>query len=164
MTTWVNSQFPRPDFHRQVQRHYGLQTQILTLSDPKIRGQEPKTLSKRAHNPLLKEAGLTKPAAAHPSGGPVAGGAIASPRLLPMNRWSSVTLLVGEQKRGQSENQELAASLFPACNDLRPIWGANSRCAADALRTAATPWPDWSTNASTDTHGSGRLIVSYTDK
>ena len=35
-------------------------TQILTLSDPKIRGQEPKTLSKRAHNPLLKEAGLTK--------------------------------------------------------------------------------------------------------
>ena len=49
-------------------------TQILTLSDPKIRGQEPKTLSKRAHNPLLKEAGLTKPTAAHPSGGPVAGG------------------------------------------------------------------------------------------
>ena len=39
-------------------------TQILTLSDPK-------TLSKRAHNPLLKEAGLTKPTAAHPSGGPV---------------------------------------------------------------------------------------------
>ncbi len=70
MTTWVNSQFPRPDFHRQVQRHYGLQTQILTLSDPKIRGQDPKTLSKRAHNPLLKEAGLTKPTAAHPSGGP----------------------------------------------------------------------------------------------
>src|SRR5208282_5424768 len=75
MTTWVNSQFPRPDFHRQVQRHYGLQTQILTLSDPKIRGQEPKTLSKRAHDPLWKEAGLTKPTAAHPSGGPVAGGA-----------------------------------------------------------------------------------------
>ena len=25
MTTWVNSQFPRPDFLRQVQRHYGLQ-------------------------------------------------------------------------------------------------------------------------------------------
>ena len=25
MTTWVNSQFPRPDFHRQVQWHYGLQ-------------------------------------------------------------------------------------------------------------------------------------------
>ena len=25
MTTWINSQFPRPDFHRQVQRHYGLQ-------------------------------------------------------------------------------------------------------------------------------------------
>src|SRR5271157_4850086 len=35
-------------------------TQILTLSDPKIRGQEPKTLSKRAHNPLwigVREAG-----------------------------------------------------------------------------------------------------------
>src|SRR5208282_5346745 len=58
---------------------------------------------------------------------------LASPRLLPMNRWSSVTLVVGEQKRGHSENQELAASLFPACNDLRPICGANSRCAADAL-------------------------------
>ena len=41
-------------------------TQILTLSDPKIRGQEPKTLSKRAHNPLLKEAGPTKPTAAEP--------------------------------------------------------------------------------------------------
>jgi hypothetical protein len=53
-----------------------VKNQILTLSDPKIRGQEPKTLSKRAHNPLLKEAGLTKPTAAHPSGGPVAGGAI----------------------------------------------------------------------------------------
>src|SRR5271157_4154374 len=49
-------------------------TQILTLSGPKIRGQGPKTLSKRAHNPLWKEAGLTKPRAAHPSGGPVAGG------------------------------------------------------------------------------------------
>ena len=49
-------------------------TQILTPSDPKISGKEPKTLSKRAHNPLLKEAGLTKPTAAHPSGGPVAGG------------------------------------------------------------------------------------------
>ena len=41
-------------------------TQILTLSDPKIRGQEPKTLSKRAHNPPLKEAGLTKPTGAVP--------------------------------------------------------------------------------------------------
>ncbi len=51
-------------------------TQILTPSDPKISGQEPKTLSKRARNPLLKEAGLTKPTGAHPSGGPVAGGAI----------------------------------------------------------------------------------------
>ena len=30
MTTWVNSQFPRPDFHRQVQRHYGLQNKALT--------------------------------------------------------------------------------------------------------------------------------------
>ena len=28
MTTWVNSQFPRPDFHRQVQRHYGLQNKV----------------------------------------------------------------------------------------------------------------------------------------
>ena len=49
-------------------------TQILTLSDPKIRGQEPKTLSKRAHKPLLKEAGLTKPTAAHPSGARWLGG------------------------------------------------------------------------------------------
>ncbi len=51
-------------------------TPILTHSDPKISGKEPKTLSKGAHNPPLKEAGLTKPTAAHPSGGPVAGGAI----------------------------------------------------------------------------------------
>ena len=27
ITTWVHSQFPRPDFHRQVQRHYGLQAE-----------------------------------------------------------------------------------------------------------------------------------------
>ena len=40
-------------------------TQILARSDPKIRGKEPKTLSKRAHNPLMKNAGLTKPTA-HP--------------------------------------------------------------------------------------------------
>ena len=46
-------------------------TQILTLSDPKIRGQEPKTLSKRAHNPPLKEAGLTKPTGAVPVGGAI---------------------------------------------------------------------------------------------
>ncbi len=51
-------------------------TQILTPSDPKISGKEPKTLSKRAHNPPPKQAGPTKPKAAHPSGGPVAGGAI----------------------------------------------------------------------------------------
>ena len=25
MTTWINSQFPRPDFHRRVQWYYGLQ-------------------------------------------------------------------------------------------------------------------------------------------
>ena len=56
------------------QRQKRSKTQIPTPSEPKIRGQKPKTLSKRAHNPLLKEAGLTKPTAAHPSGGPVAGG------------------------------------------------------------------------------------------
>ncbi len=33
-----------------------------------------KKLSKGAQNPLLKEAGLTNTKAAHPSGGPVAGG------------------------------------------------------------------------------------------
>ena len=44
-------------------------TQILTVSDPKIRGQEPKTLSKRAHNPYGLESakpdlqsGFKKPA------------------------------------------------------------------------------------------------------
>ena len=31
MTTWINSQFPRPDFHRQVQRHYGLQNTLSAL-------------------------------------------------------------------------------------------------------------------------------------
>ena len=51
----------------------GSTTQILTLSDPKIRGQEPKTLSKRPQPPV-KEAGLTKPTAAHPSRGVAGGG------------------------------------------------------------------------------------------
>jgi K+-transporting ATPase ATPase C chain len=37
MTTWVNSQFPRPDFHRQVQRHYGLQGTNLGPANPKLR-------------------------------------------------------------------------------------------------------------------------------
>ncbi len=32
MTTWINSQFPRPDFHRQAQRHYGLQDTGFPLS------------------------------------------------------------------------------------------------------------------------------------
>jgi len=46
---------------------------------------------------------------------------IASSRLLPLKRWWSVILLVGEQKRGHGKNQELIAFLFPAGNDLRPI-------------------------------------------
>ena len=71
-------------------------TQILTLSDPKIRGQDPKTLSKRAHNPLLKEAGLTKPTAAHPSGGPVAGGAIGT---------SGMPLGTGKRDRSREAGQ-----------------------------------------------------------
>ena len=64
----------KPILDKSSQGEKRSKTQILTLSDPKIRGQEPKTPSKRAHNPLLKEAGLTKPTAAHPSGGPVARG------------------------------------------------------------------------------------------
>src|SRR5271165_1288047 len=48
--------------------------QIRTRSDPKNRGKEPKTLRKRARNPLMKNAGLTKPTAAQPSGGPMVRG------------------------------------------------------------------------------------------
>ena len=58
----------KPILEKSSQGQKRSTTQILTLSDPKIRGQDPKTLSKRAHNPLLKEAGLTKPTAAHPRG------------------------------------------------------------------------------------------------
>ena len=64
----------KPILEKSSQGQKRLTTQILTLSDPKIRGQDPKTLSKRAHNPLLEEAGLTKPTAAHPSGGPALAG------------------------------------------------------------------------------------------
>ncbi len=46
------------------------------LSGTKEMWMAPFVVSKRVHNPLLKEAGLTKPTGAHPSGGPVAGGAI----------------------------------------------------------------------------------------
>src|SRR5271165_3453046 len=46
-------------------------TQILTPSDPKISGKEPKTLSKRAHNPPPKQAGLTSRQPPTPPGGPV---------------------------------------------------------------------------------------------
>jgi hypothetical protein len=66
----------KPILEKSSQGQKRSKTQILTLSDPKISGKGPRTLSKRAHNPLLKEAGLTKPTAAHPSVGPVAGEAI----------------------------------------------------------------------------------------
>jgi hypothetical protein len=49
----------KPILEKSSQGQKRSTTQILTLSDPKIRGQEPKTLSKRAHNSLLEEAGLT---------------------------------------------------------------------------------------------------------
>src|SRR5271157_2117313 len=70
----------KPILERSSQAQKRSRTQILTPSDPKISGKEPKTLSKGAHNPLLKEAGLTKPTAAHPSGGPVQ---YCSARILP---------------------------------------------------------------------------------
>ena len=41
----------KPILEKSSQGQKRSTTQILTLSDPKIRGQEPKTLSKRAHNP-----------------------------------------------------------------------------------------------------------------
>jgi len=44
----------KPILEKSSQGQKRSTTQILTLSDPKIRGQEPKTLSKRAHNPLLE--------------------------------------------------------------------------------------------------------------
>jgi len=40
----------KPILEKSSQGQKRSTTQILTLSDPKIRGQEPKTLSKRAHN------------------------------------------------------------------------------------------------------------------
>ena len=56
----------KPILEKSSQGQKRSTTQILTLSDPKIRGQGPKTLSKRAHNPLLKEAGLTNKADSRP--------------------------------------------------------------------------------------------------
>src|SRR5271157_4462122 len=69
----------KPILEGSIQAQKRSRTQILTPSDPKISGKEPKTLSKRAHTPPPKQAGPTKPKAAHPSGGPVAGGAIGTP-------------------------------------------------------------------------------------
>src|SRR5208337_178422 len=45
-------------------------TQILTLSDPKIKGQEPKTLSKRAHNPPVERGWADKADSRPPLRGP----------------------------------------------------------------------------------------------
>ena len=45
-------------------------TQILTLSDPKIRGQEPKTLSKPAHNPPVERGWADKADSRPPLRGP----------------------------------------------------------------------------------------------
>jgi len=44
--------------------------------DPNNTGKVPKTLRKRVHNSLMKNAELTRPTAAHPFGGPVAGAVI----------------------------------------------------------------------------------------
>jgi hypothetical protein len=49
MTTWVNSQFPRPDFHRQVQRHYGLRSRVEVW-----RGGAVVSTGLRFHTPLIK--------------------------------------------------------------------------------------------------------------
>ncbi len=56
----------KPILEKSSQGQKRSTTQILTLSDPKVRGQEPKTLSKRAHNPLLKRGWVTKPTGAVP--------------------------------------------------------------------------------------------------
>ncbi len=61
----------KPILEKSSQGQKRSTTQILTLSDPKIRGQEPKIQSKRAHNPLLKEAGLTNKADSPPQAAPV---------------------------------------------------------------------------------------------
>ena len=45
-------------------------TQILTLSDPKIKGQEPKTLSTRAHNPPVERGWADKADSRPPLRGP----------------------------------------------------------------------------------------------
>src|SRR5208337_3918881 len=106
-------------------------TQILTLSDPKIRGQEPKTLSKRAHNPLLKEAGLTKPTAAHPSGGPVAGGATGT---------SGMPLTASGLERPPDSDATLSFGSLCAHRSLNPRGNASAYTPAKP-ETVATPDP-----------------------
>ncbi len=71
-----------------------------------------------------------------------------------MNRWSSVTLLVGEQKRGQSENQELAASFFQPATTCDPSEGPVRVARPLPRSAAATPWSDWSTGR---IHGHSRF-------
>jgi hypothetical protein len=53
MTTWVNSQFPRPDFHRLVQRHYGLQYRA-----------RPREATRKTLRVKLRELGLSDPMSA----------------------------------------------------------------------------------------------------
>jgi len=54
MTTWINSQFPRPDFHRRVQRHYGLQdtgippSELLARLKTSVNGKTKQPRAKRA--------------------------------------------------------------------------------------------------------------------
>ncbi len=62
MTTWVNSQFPRPDFHRQVQRHYWLQFSL--------RPRFCSFVSGKADLPLMtRPDSIHPPAAAHDHAG-----------------------------------------------------------------------------------------------
>ena len=55
MTTWVNSQFPRPDFHRQLQRHYGLQKDSRPLFRPGLVFAEPATVHKELMSGMVPQ-------------------------------------------------------------------------------------------------------------
>ena len=72
MTTWVNSQFPRPDFHRQVQRHYGLQNSDFIFDSPAVLAN----LRRHGKHPLPQFLGILDPLASpalkhnEPVGGP----------------------------------------------------------------------------------------------
>ena len=136
MTTWINSQFPRPDFHRQVQRHYGLQdTGLSPRITPRITPRE-KTNRHRITDTGLPRHRITQEIA---------------PRLLAIGQSLDFELVIdvrvasmlgrGNNEAGIFANHCLVQTSLPG--PTRVPEGLPSEHASNAGRRPNSFWPSW---------------------